>query len=94
LSGFYEDIQYRKLTVILEQEAPDTIILNGDTFDLFFDMGSRDSTASIDFILSENKALIEQFNKVKRIFILSGAHDQAFRRDSGVLRGKVQAKLP
>jgi hypothetical protein len=81
LRGRFEEVQRQRIEDILDRENPKTVILNGDTVDLFFGIrGGRRGTA-IESILATNEHLVRVLQGVPNLYFLAGAHDQAVRWD-------------
>src|SRR5579872_6461236 len=79
LWGSFETRQQTRLRGAIEKEGPETIILNGDTIDLFFGIKNGRRGADIETVLEENTAFVRLIRSVPNLFILVGAHDQALR---------------
>lgn len=93
LWGRFEDAQLERLTDVINQERPDTLILNGDTVDLFFGIKDGRRIANIESILRANHRIVARLRTIPNLYIVPGAHDQILRWDARA-RDILQSHLP
>ena len=86
LNGKFEELQRQRVKTALNREDPKTVILNGDTVDLFFGFKSGRRGADIETILTENAEFVGLLRDVPNLYLLAGAHDQAVRWDDKIVR--------
>jgi metallophosphoesterase superfamily enzyme len=84
LWGKFEEVQLERIESALRKEDPKTVILNGDTIDLFFGLRDGKIGAEIEIILAENERFITLLRQVPNLYLLAGAHDQALRSDAKI----------
>lgn len=93
LNGRFEEAQERRISDTLARELPDAVVLNGDTFDLFFGLRTDGKKPDMSTILRENDGIVRLLRKVPALYFLAGAHDQALRWD-GPTRDIISSCFP
>jgi hypothetical protein len=79
LAGAFEDLQGARIAETCSREAPDALVLNGDTFDLFFSMDNGVASPNLEVIAARNKPIVTLLQGIPKLYFLAGTHDQALR---------------
>ncbi len=87
VQGEFENSLDRIILRTIETERPDTLILNGDTFDLLFTIWfeqRRPAEWILQQILAQHQNFLKAVQRVQKVVFLIGEHDQLLLYDKNV----------
>lgn len=93
LAGTFEELQLARIAEACAREAPDALVLNGDTLDLFFSMDNDNVVPDPNVIATHNGPLVAILQSMPKLYLLAGAHDQALRWNQDLLQ-TLQSTFP